>query len=149
MSRQGRGLSLTKVGFSCITFGEPIFSVLERKSVSTEFYTDSRCGSPYEAIRYPLANRNRLCSNRGNRSRTSLAFGSKPDESIDALLQFIHGAGTAALGWCLPAAQFLDNDLAWCPWCPLTSEFGSTGLNGATQANRLNVKKASKYAGFQ
>jgi hypothetical protein len=41
-----------------------------------------------------------------HRPRTSLAFGSKPDGSIDALLQFIHGAGTAALGCCLPAAQF-------------------------------------------
>jgi len=28
-----------------------------------------------------------------------------PDGSIDALLQFIDGAGTAALGWCLPASQ--------------------------------------------
>jgi hypothetical protein len=35
-----------------------------------------------------------------------LAFGSMPDGSIDALLQFIDGAGTAALGWCLPASQF-------------------------------------------
>jgi hypothetical protein len=24
-----------------------------------------------------------------------------------------------------------NGDLAWCPWCPLTSEFGSTGLNTA------------------
>jgi len=31
-----------------------------------------------------------------------------PDGSIDALLQFIDRAGTAALGWCLPASQFLD-----------------------------------------
>jgi hypothetical protein len=52
------------------------------------------------------------------------------------LLQFIVGAGTAALGWFLPVALFLDNGLAWCPWCPLTSEFGSTGLKQATQANR-------------
>ena len=29
-----------------------------------------------------------------------LAFGSMSDGSIDALLQFIDGAGTAALGWC-------------------------------------------------
>jgi hypothetical protein len=35
-----------------------------------------------------------------------LAFGSMPDGSIDALLQFIDGAGTAALGWFLPASQF-------------------------------------------
>jgi NADPH-dependent 2,4-dienoyl-CoA reductase/sulfur reductase-like enzyme len=42
----------------------------------------------------------------GNRPRTPLAFGSMPDGSIDALLQFIDGAGTAALGWCLPASQF-------------------------------------------
>ena len=69
-------------------------------------YTDSKCGSPYEVIRYPATNRNQLRSNKGNRPRTSLAFGSKPDGSIEALLQFIHGAGTAALGWCLPAAQF-------------------------------------------
>jgi hypothetical protein len=35
-----------------------------------------------------------------------LAFGSLPDGSIDALLQFIDGTGTSALGWCLPASQF-------------------------------------------
>jgi hypothetical protein len=35
-----------------------------------------------------------------------LAFGSMPDGSIDAPLQFIDGAGTAAVGWCLPASQF-------------------------------------------
>ena len=35
-----------------------------------------------------------------------LAFGSMPAGSIDALLQFIDGVGTAALGWCLPASQF-------------------------------------------
>jgi hypothetical protein len=71
-------------------------------------------------------------------------YGSKPYGSIDALLQFIHGAGTVALGWCLPAAQLWTGS-AWCPWCPLTSEFGSTGLKRATQAKRLNVRKASKY----
>jgi hypothetical protein len=32
--------------------------------------------------------------------------GSMPDGLIDALLQFIDGAGTAALGWYLPASQF-------------------------------------------
>jgi hemoglobin len=35
-----------------------------------------------------------------------LAFGSMPDGSIDVLLQFIHGAGTAALGSVLPVAHF-------------------------------------------
>jgi hypothetical protein len=29
------------------------------------------------------------------------------------------------------------------------SEFGSTGLNWATQAKRLNLRKASRYAGFR
>ena len=43
----------------------------------------------------------------------------------------------------------LDGGLAWCPWCPLTSEFGSIGLKWATQAKRLNLRKATKYAGFQ
>jgi len=50
--------------------------------------------------------RNRLCSN--DRPRASLAFGSKPDESIDALLQFIDGAGTAALGWSCLQSNFVD-----------------------------------------
>src|SRR5258708_14561362 len=43
----------------------------------------------------------------------------------------------------------LDGGLAWCLWCPLTSEFGSMGLKWATQAKRLNLRKASKYAGFR
>src|SRR5437762_9969117 len=42
-----------------------------------------------------------------------------------------------------------DSGLAWCPWCPLTSRFGSMGLKQATQAKRLNLRKASKYAGFR
>ena len=72
---------------------------------------------------------------------TSILYGSE-----FALLQFIHGAGTAALGWCLPVTQFLDSGLAW---CPLTSEFRYTGLKQATQANRLNLRNASKYAVFR
>jgi hypothetical protein len=39
--------------------------------------------------------------------------------------------------------------LIWCPWCPFTSEIGSTGLKQATQANRLNLRKATKHAGFR
>ena len=39
---------------------------------------------------------------------------------------------TAALGWFLPVTQFLDAGLARCPWCPLTSEFGYTGLKEAS-----------------
>src|SRR5580692_5273313 len=50
--------------------------------------------------------RNRLCSN--DRPRASLAFGAKPDESIDALLQFIDGAGTAALGGSGLQSNFVD-----------------------------------------
>jgi hypothetical protein len=74
--------------------------------------------------------------------------GSMPDGSIDPLLQFIDGAGTAALG-CVCLHHSFGRGLAWCPWCPLTSEFGSTGLKRAMQAKRLNVRKATKHAGFQ
>jgi hypothetical protein len=28
----------------------------------------------------------------------------------------------------LPAAQFLDGSLAWCPWCPLTSKISFYGV---------------------
>src|SRR5882672_1699318 len=51
------------------------------------------------------------------------------------------------VGVCLQ--QSFGRGLAWCPWCPLTSEFSSTGLKQATQANRLNLRKASKDAGFR
>ncbi len=65
------------------------------------------------------------------------------------LLQFTLGAGTAALGLVFCLRTSLDSGLAWCPWCPLTSEFGSTGLKQATQANRLNLRKATKDADFR
>jgi hypothetical protein len=51
------------------------------------------------------------------------------------------------VGVCLQ--QSFGHGLAWCPWCPLTSEFGSMGLKQATQANRLNLRKATKHAGFR
>ena len=44
----------------------------------------------------------RIAETAENLTRT----GSKPDGSIDALLQFSHGAGTAALGWCCPQHGF-------------------------------------------
>jgi hypothetical protein len=59
-------------------------------------------------------------------------------------------AGQGQLLWvgvCLQ--KNFGHGLGWCLWCPLTSEFGSTGLNMAMQAKRLNVRKASKYAGLQ
>ena len=64
-------------------------------------------GNRYEANEYPPANLKPNMLEQGNRPGTSLAFGVKSlTRSIDALLQFIDGAGTAALGWCLPASQF-------------------------------------------
>jgi len=48
------------------------------------------------------------------------------------------------VGVCLQHS--FDRGLAW---CPLTLEFGSTGLKRAMQAKRLNVRKASEHAGFQ
>ena len=51
------------------------------------------------------------------------------------------------VGVCLQHS--IGRGFAWCPWCPLTSEFGSMGLKQATQANRLNLRKASKDAGFR
>jgi hypothetical protein len=50
------------------------------------------------------------------------------------LLQFILGAGTTALGWCC-----LQDGL----------DEGSMGLKQATQAIRLNLRKATKHAGFR
>src|SRR6266566_9039669 len=45
-------------------------------------------------------------------------------------------SGQGQLLWVgFACSAVLDGGLAWCPWCPLTSEFGSMGLN---QANRLN-----------
>ena len=62
----------------------------------------------------------------------------------------IHSRGRdSCSGLVFACSTFLDSDLAWCPWCPLTSEFGSTGLKQATKANRLNLRKASKGAGFR
>jgi hypothetical protein len=59
-------------------------------------------------------------------------------------------SGQGQLLWLVFACSaVLDGGLAWCPWCPLTSEFGSMGLKRATQAKRLNVRKANKYAGFR
>ena len=62
----------------------------------------------------------------------------------------IHSRGRdSCSGLVFACSTVLDGGLTWCPWCPLTSEFGSMGLKQATQANRLNLRKASKYAGFQ
>jgi hypothetical protein len=64
------------------------------------------------------------------------------------LLQFISWGRDSCSGFVFACGRILDG-LAWCPWCPLTSEFGSTGLKQATQANRLNLRKATKHAGFR
>src|SRR5580700_969078 len=62
----------------------------------------------------------------------------------------IHSRGRdSCSGLVFACSTVLDGGLTWCPWCPLTSEFGSMGLKQATQANRLNLRKASKYAGFR
>ena len=38
-------------------------------------------------------------------------------------------SGQGQLLWVgLACTTVLDGGLAWCPWCPLTSEFGSMGL---------------------
>jgi len=56
----------------------------------------------------------------------------------------IHSTGQGQLLWVgVACSTVLDGGLAWCPWCPLTSEFGSTGLKQATQAIRLNLRKAT------
>jgi hypothetical protein len=64
------------------------------------------------------------------------------------LLQFIHGAGTAALGWCLPAAHF------WTAVCIVSTVsvnlgIGFCGLKHVTQGKRMKLRKAAKHAVFR
>jgi hypothetical protein len=84
-------------------------------NLSFQFWNGNRDGRGFAVIRgpeirtkqsvihpEPETNSARTAESAENLTRT----GSMPDGSIDALLQFIDGAGTAALGWCLPASQF-------------------------------------------
>jgi hypothetical protein len=91
----------------------------------------------------------------GGKSVTSGSLTERPRQSAaeSVLIQIrsatIHLLGRDSCSGLVCLQHGFGRGLAWCPWCPLTSEFGSTGLKRAMQAKRLNVRKATKHAGFR
>jgi hypothetical protein len=127
-------------------FGLPAWDLAQCESRETEFGGEP--SDRAEAIRVFAARyRNHLRSNSGHRLRTSLGFGSKPDESIHALLQFSTEHGQM-LGVAVGCGRFL----AVFHTVHLLSNFApKTGYiwwNGLKQAKRLTARIDSKHAGL-
>jgi len=80
-----------------MTFGKSIFWSGNRDGRSFTMTRDPKIRMKRSVIhREPETDSARTAETAENLTRT----GSMPDGSIDPLLQFIDGAGTAALGWC-------------------------------------------------
>jgi hypothetical protein len=87
-----------------------------------------------------LSKKEPILRGRSTEKRTPILYGSE-----FALLQFIHGAGTAALGWCLPA----EWRFSMVSMVSINLRIWFDGVETGDTGETVEPEEASKYAVFR